>query len=133
MKNLIRLDLQHNRIQVIPACLFELPLLRNLNISFNLISELPLVDQWSSSLRLLDCQGNKLQGFPDEVNGALLEYLNISNNNLDRIPLGICKIRTLEELDVSENKDIRVIPVELGRLTKLTQLRLKGLQVCFIC
>lgn len=129
--NLVRLDLQRNHLTEIPACLLQLPVIRNLNLSFNVLQELPAVDCWSSSLSILDVQGNYLISFPENVNDAAIQYLNLSGNKLDRVPLSACELTDLHTLDISGNKDIRELPIQLGNLSKLVDLNLKGLQVMY--
>lgn len=132
MNNLLRLDLQHNNMSVVPGCLFELPFLRNLNLSYNNLKELPVINRWSSSLNVLNVAGNSLHTFPSNMTGATIEYLNMSSNKLTKIPSGVCHLTTLVSLDISENKEIRDFPIELGRLTKLISLNFKGLQVILL-
>lgn len=129
LNNLLRLDLQHNNLINVPTCLFQLPLLRNLNISHNYIEELPELTQWRPSLNVFNVASNFLTGFPCNVDGCAVEYLNLSNNKLGKVPLGVCNMRSLLSLDISENKDIREFPIELGKLTKLINFSFKGMQV----
>lgn len=132
LNNLLRLDLQHNSLQAIPGCLLQLPLLRNLNISHNMIQSLPVVDRWTSSLNILDIQGNFLYTFPECVDGATIQYLNLADNRLVKIPNGLCKLKSLTSLDIGGNKEIHDLPMQLGKLSKLVDLSLKGLQVILI-
>lgn len=129
LNNLLRLDLQHNSLQAIPGCLLQLPLLRNLNISHNMIQSLPVVDRWTSSLNILDIQGNFLYTFPECVDGATIQYLNLADNRLVKIPNGLCKLKSLTSLDIGGNKEIHDLPMQLGKLSKLVDLSLKGLQI----
>ena len=85
--NLVRLDLQNNQLQTVPACLFTLPALRNLNLSFNSIQELPTFERWSSSINYLELQVNFLSTFPENVEGAALQYLSLAQNQLDRLDI----------------------------------------------
>ena len=103
-------------------------MLRNLILSHNQITDLPIVDKWSKSLKYLFIQHNELYTFPS-AEAAVLVHLDLSYNKLDGVPRSVCKISTLETLVLSGNKDIHVIPVEFGRLTKLTTLKIKELQV----
>eukprot|EP00111_Clytia_hemisphaerica_P018945 TCONS_00056027-protein len=128
LANLVRLNLQKNRLQNIPGYVFTLPALRNLNLSGNLIQKLPIVE-WSPSLNILDLKDNLLITFPENIKGATIEYLNIANNKLETFPLGICSITTLRNLDISDNKDIRELPIELGYLSKLVDFTFKGLVI----
>ena len=80
----------------------------------------------------MDLKDNLLTSFPEDIKGATIEYLNIANNRLETFPLGICSITTLKNLDISENKDIRELPIELGYLSKLVDFNFKGLIVSIV-
>lgn len=127
--NLVRLDLQRNRLKEIPPSLLTLPVLRNLNVSFNSIQKIPNVDHWSPSLNIFEIQGNSLTTFPDNIEGATLQFLNLRNNKLEKLPNGVCNITTLTSLDISHNKEIRELPIQLGNLSKLIDFNFKGLNV----
>lgn len=135
LKSLSRLELQENRLEKLPELLFsKLPLLKTLNLAHNKIQKLPNIEKWSTSLVNLDLSYNKMEEFPEEVNGISLTMLNIAHNNFDQVPLGICKIKTLENLDFSGNEEIHELPLDMGRLTKLNTLPLNELTVsCILC
>jgi len=54
-----------------------------------------------------------------------LEYLNLSGNRLDSLPQIIFSIKSLTELDISINPNIKHIPEEIGNLHNLTSLNIR--------
>jgi Leucine-rich repeat (LRR) protein len=127
--NLVRLDLQKNCLHEIPPSLLTLPILRNLNVSFNFIKKIPTIENWSKYLNIFDIQRNLLTSFPDNVDAAALEYLNLKNNKLEKLPNGVCNIKTLTSLDISGNTEIRELPIQMGNLSRLTDFNIDGLVV----
>ena len=129
MKNLLRLDVSHNNLTEIPKELFELPLLRNLNVSFNYLEELPEVTagEWSNSIKILNVRANTLKTLPGTIADSCIEDLNLADNSLYHVPPSVCHVKTLTNLDISRNRYITVLPPDLGKLSKLTTLGLKGM------
>ena len=133
VKSLTRLELQENSLESVPEFLFsKMPSLQTINLSHNRIKKLPDIKKWSTFLGNLDLSYNKMELFPKEVSGISLKMLNLAHNNFDEVPLGVCKIKTLEHLDLRGNEDIHELPSEMGRLTKLSTLSLAGLKVSFM-
>ena len=122
------LDLSHNELSTIPRCILELPSLQELNLSHNKLVDLPDVPEWSSCLTVLDVSHNKLSSMPLNAVAPAIRALNISRNQFRQIPICICSFTTLHSFDLSDNPDILSLPSEMGRLTNLTQLNLKGLK-----
>ena len=77
---------------------------------------------------MLDLSHNLLSSLPRSVNAPALQYLNIGSNEFHQVPASICSLVTLVSLDLSENPDIQALPVEMGKLSALTKLNLKGLR-----
>lgn len=102
--NLQRMDLQHNRISHLCLSLAQLINLVTLNLQCNLLED---------HKHLSKC----MEG------ACALEYINLSQNNLKRIPKGICKLPRLKELYVSMNR-IEQVPSELGDVSSLHLLDL---------
>lgn len=131
-ENLVRLELQNNALHSAPAFLFKLPLLSNLNLSFNKIQTIPSVEHWSKSLTLVELKGNLLTSFPKNIKSASVQFLNIAKNKFETFPMAVCSLTTLTTLDISENKDIRELPIQLGNLSKLVDFTFDGLTVSLI-
>lgn len=90
LKHLREVDVSGNRLTSLPAELFVLPNLESLNAAANRISRLPTVDARRMKSRPIKCafdfSDNQITSFPDYLlHGA--ERLDISNNNIRRLPL----------------------------------------------
>ena len=129
LRKCTKLDLHQNNIEYIPASILELPIIKELNLSLNKISELPSVS-WSASLVQLNLSRNKLKTLPDcatELCTDSMAVLRLEHNQLKMVPKCVSFLYNLNTLDISHNSEILVLPVHLGRLRKLKQLNLIGL------
>ena len=124
----MKLDLQQNELSTTPRCILELPSLQELNLSHNKLEDLPDVPEWSSCLTVLDLSYNKLSSMPLNTVAPAIRALNISCNQFRSVPICICSFTTLHSFDLSDNPKILTLPAEMGRLTNLTRLNLKGLK-----
>ena len=77
---------------------------------------------------MLDLSHNQLTSMPLNAVATAIRNLNLSYNMFRTIPLCICSFTTLHALDLSFNPDILTLPAEMGRLTNLSRLTLKGLK-----
>ena len=128
LKKCTKLNLYYNNLIRIPASILELPLIEELNLSHNKISELPSV-LWSASLIYLNLSYNALKTLPDGVTerASSLKLLRLEHNELREVPKCVCFLYNLNKLDISYNSKITKLPVGLGRLKNLKQLILDGL------
>lgn len=127
LKLLTRLNLSGNNLKVINGDIFHLPCLRYLNISKNDLLELPEFPEWKLALRSLNVSNNQLNELPQSIAQSSLEILNLSNNCFTEVPPCVCKITTLQDLDLSFNRRISFLPDEMGKLRNLCHLGLKRL------
>ncbi|XP_019851796.1 PREDICTED: leucine-rich repeat serine/threonine-protein kinase 1-like, partial [Amphimedon queenslandica] len=128
LKQVVKLDLQHNELVTVPRCLFELPSLNELNLSNNKLIEIPDVHEWSPGLTVLDLSSNELSSLPADVVAPSIRTLNISYNRFRTVPLSVCSFMSLQHLNISFNPDILSLPVEMGRLQNLIKLVTDGLK-----
>ena len=129
LKKCTKLELQYNNIKDIPPSILELPLIKELNLSHNKISELPKI-LWSASLVQLNLSYNELKALPGGVTERCadsMKMLRLAHNLLREVPKCVCFLCRLHILDISDNPEILVLPVDLGRLRELKQLILNGL------
>ena len=124
----MKLDLQQNELSTIPQCILELPSIRELNLSYNKLKDLPDIPKWSSCLIVLDLSYNMLSTMPVNTAAPAIRALNIGNNSFRTVPICVCSFTTLHSLDLSDNPNISTLPAEMGRLTNLTRLGLRGLK-----
>ena len=129
LKKCTKLELHYNNIKDVPPSILELPLIKELNLSHNKISELPKA-LWSASLVQLNLSYNELKTLPDGVTERCANsmiVLRLAHNLLREVPKCVCFLCKLDTLDISNNPEIFVLPVDLGRLKELKQLYLNGL------
>ena len=152
-----RIDMSWNRLESVPAVLFELPSLKECNLSHNAIVNLVrnvTFDRWTA-LTSLNLSFNSLFQLPATV-GELkaLQCLNLCNNELKEVPIELCSLVELRELHLANNmiaalpktlakcKNLRVINVQNNQLTgfpevpegycrDLEQVLLKGNPLAF--
>ena len=124
----VKIHLQNNSLTSIPQCLMELPNLEELNLSNNKLQELPKLSGWSPSLASLDLSYNQLSSInPRDISAPALRSLNLAKNRFRSVPICVCSFTTLQILDLSENPDIMILPPEMGQLSSLFELNMKGL------
>ena len=124
----VKIDLQHNKLITIPKCLLDLPNLEELNLSNNKLKKIPDVAEWSPRLTVLDLSSNQLNNLPLNVVAPAILSLNLAKNLFRKVPLCICSFTTLHSLTLSDNPDILTLPAEMGRLSYLSHLNLSGLK-----
>ncbi|KAL1828015.1 hypothetical protein ACET3Z_006427 [Daucus carota] len=68
---------------------------------------------------------------PDSIGrlSKLVRLLSSGNKNLKALPDTICNLRALEFLDIDYCTSLTALPMELGKMVSLKQLRMKGLAV----
>ncbi|XP_065659175.1 leucine-rich repeat serine/threonine-protein kinase 2 isoform X5 [Hydra vulgaris] len=129
LKSVEKLNLSSNKLQEVPLELFRLPKLYSLILSSNQLKYLPDVKEWSPSLRTLVLEKNLLEGFPSHVEELKLKHLYLADNKLKNVPESICNLKCLETLNISRNVGINLLPTNMGKLSKLIDLRLEGLEI----
>uniref|UniRef100_A0A1I7XMP7 Roc domain-containing protein n=1 Tax=Heterorhabditis bacteriophora TaxID=37862 RepID=A0A1I7XMP7_HETBA len=84
-------------------------------------------------LKTFNVSGNQLNLFQVCINGKILfpglTTLDLSYNNLKMVPSNLSRISGLSVLNLSDNKDIHELPPELGMLSRLWSLSVKGCQL----
>lgn len=123
-----KLCLQDNELTSIPSYLLELRNLCELILARNKLTSLPECELWSSSLITLDISQNSIVSLPANIRAARIRNLNLASNELSSVPLCICNFLTLQFLDLSGNKEIQILPIQMGRLNELIELNLTGLK-----
>jgi len=126
LKHCTKVDLKQNKLRKVPYSLFELPYIATLNLSNNVIVEIPNVPQLPASLSVLTLSHNRLRNLPNFVSSKL-ETLDISSNQFNSIPDCVYSFSSLTTLNISFNSAILTLPNQLGLLKNLHNLNLKGL------
>lgn len=126
--NLRAVHLGQAQIRRLPAAFARLPKLRRVYLprSQKLDLEQALrVLQENASLRELDLSYNGLEQLPDALFGLTqLRVLNLSQNRLHRVPDEIAELRLLEELNLGLNRQLTNLSGGLFRLKRLRRLDL---------
>ncbi|RZC39469.1 leucine-rich repeat-containing protein 40-like [Asbolus verrucosus] len=126
-ENLSELNLSMNSLGEIPEFIADCANLKYFDLGNNLLSNLP--DSLGSliSLRELVISNNRFINVPNCVYSMVgLEILLASDNKITEIDVeGLKKLTRIATLDLSNN-NISQIPPELGNVTQLRSLELKG-------
>ncbi|KAG0361237.1 cysteinyl-tRNA synthetase [Podila minutissima] len=150
-KDIVRLNISHNQRMDLPLDFVQnCSVLRELRMAYNDLGRVPGNIRSIVYLQVLDLRGNRikdlekahledarelvtlllqcnrLETIPDTFQTfEYLRILNLSGNNFSKVPLVLCRIASLEELDLSFN-EISDIPEEIGQLSRLRKLLLFG-------
>ncbi|XP_066259924.1 leucine-rich repeat-containing protein 40-like isoform X1 [Euwallacea similis] len=124
---LTELNLSTNQLNEIPAEVAKLSKLKFLDLSNNRLNDLPLDMDSMKHIRELVLFNNRFKKIPDCIFGMIgLEILMLNDNKLDEINIdGLQKLIRLATLSLSNN-NISIVPPELGNMSHLRSLELKG-------
>ena len=128
LENLKYLNLSDNRINEIDSQGFNnLMNIEKVDLSFNSIEKIFSSEINYSKCENLNLKGNKLVEFPHPIKYVkTLNQLNLSENNISSLlDETFSELENLEELDLSFN-NLTYLPSSLGNLTKLKKLNLSG-------
>ncbi|KAL6591974.1 hypothetical protein U3516DRAFT_818681 [Neocallimastix sp. 'constans'] len=128
LESLIKLDLSSNKLQKIPTEIKFLKNLQWLNLSDNKLKELPVEMSELKNLKELGLGHNFLKYIPDLSRLKKLVMLPIYSNHLEYIGNWICDMKSLEKLDLSDNR-LTFIPPGIFKLPKLNYLNIKNNQL----
>ena len=133
----LRLDLTHQKLQVVPADVLRLgDSLCELSVVGNRICELPADLDLCRRLRVLNLSANELSGLPNLSALENLAYVGLSYNRVDDDGLPLlarCLPPTLSVLDLGANELCHLEPLlDLfdGLIPSLRHLTLKGNPLC---
>uniref|UniRef100_A0A2K5PR00 PH domain leucine-rich repeat-containing protein phosphatase 2 n=1 Tax=Cebus imitator TaxID=2715852 RepID=A0A2K5PR00_CEBIM len=126
---LTSLDLSRNLLECVPDWACEAKKIEVLDVSYNLITEVPMRILSSLSLRKLMVGHNHLENLPTLVEHTPLEVLDLQHNALSRLPDTLFskalnklnKLEQLEELNLSGNK-LKTIPTTIANCKRLHTL-----------
>lgn len=123
-KHLKQLNLDTNKLQMLPTCIVNLKKLEMLNVSNNQIATLPHSFSNLSNLKQVYLNSNNFNHFPLQLLGLpSLEVVELSNNKITEIPCGMSNFYATE-LNLSQN-ELSQISNDLHLAPRLKILRLE--------
>ena len=126
MKNLRKLNLSHNKINLLPNNIGQLDKLKELVLYYNNIHSLPESINNLENLERLALDKNKITNLPNNIERIdKLRELSLSNNNIQSLPDSINNLKNLARLYLNENK-ITNLPNNIEGLNKLEHLSLSN-------
>lgn len=126
-----QIDQSWRTLQSIPRELEKFPNLEILNLSNNLISEIPKGFKFPNSLLRLNLSQNKFKRVPSGLeNHPSLYYLDLSNNQIET-DSGAVLPRSLSVLDLSNNK-LKTLSEHLIRSPHLDTIYARNNQIEFL-
>ncbi|CAG9860792.1 unnamed protein product [Phyllotreta striolata] len=126
-KFLTELNVSSNRIREIPEFLKDFTNLKFCDLSKNQLETLPHCLSELVFMRELILSNNRFKNIPSCIFGMIgLEILLCNDNAIEEIPIDeLVVLKRLTRLDLSNN-NINFVPPQLGNMTQLRALELKG-------
>jgi len=110
----------------LPACLFSVTKLKELDVSFNeTLVHLDGIEKLVD-LSVLKVESCKLQDVSFAVTLPNLERLEASDNKITALPEGFEKLQKLASLDLTNNEGLSSLPTALNTMTTLTELHVES-------
>jgi small GTP-binding protein len=129
LTNLIRLDLDRNRLTSLLPEITKLTNLISLELNGNQLASLPPEIAKLTNLTSLYLSDNQLTSLPPEIAKlSNLTSLNLNSNQLTSLPPEITKLANLTDLNLNGNQ-LTSLPPEIAKLTNLTYLDLRRNQL----
>ena len=110
-----KIHLQKNKLDKLPIELFQLSMLKELNVSGNVLTELPNESNWNCpSLKVFDINHNRLRELPEALwKIPSLKYLLAHHNSIENI------VDVDVDDEISPSKVLKVVDVSYNKLTKI--------------
>ncbi|CAL4197036.1 unnamed protein product [Meganyctiphanes norvegica] len=122
---LVNLTVRNVDLNRVENRIMKLKHLKNLNLSDNLIKEIPLPLGQMPNLSELHLANNKLtfinHTFFEGTITRTLGFLDLSNNEIEYLPHTLGKLKSLYTLKLDNNK-LKKLPISLGKLSALRNL-----------
>jgi Leucine-rich repeat (LRR) protein len=123
VRHVIKLDLSHNNLSVLPECIDNFINLQVLRLHNNKLTTLPESIDNLTSLQTLSLYDNELSTLPTSIgNLTNLQILNLDYNQLTTLPESIGNLTNLQILSLYVN-ELSTLPTSIGNLTNLQSLQ----------
>uniref|UniRef100_A0A673B2M3 Disease resistance R13L4/SHOC-2-like LRR domain-containing protein n=1 Tax=Sphaeramia orbicularis TaxID=375764 RepID=A0A673B2M3_9TELE len=127
LKKLETLSLNGNRIQVLPPTLNQLKALRTLSLAGNQIQEFPPGLGALRHLDLLDLSRNHIQSVPAEVAELQAIEINLNQNQISSLSVGVSRCPRLKVLRLEENcLELASVPVSILADSQVSLFSVEG-------
>jgi Leucine-rich repeat (LRR) protein len=136
LTELITLKLDDNRIEALPHTIHHMEKLRNLQLGSdyggNFLASLPGTISSLTVLKELNVSYNRIQELPDTLfeENIWLEYINLSHNQLVHLPTALLRrLDNLKTLDLSYNHISTISTTTLDDMLRLTTSKLEFIDI----
>lgn len=117
------LDLSDNKFSTLPSRMQELKKLRIVFFANNDFTVFPQVLAQCAALTMIGFKANKLKIVPENAFPPLLQWLILTDNEIEQLPASIGKCHFLQKCALAGNK-IKSLPSEMANCTNLELLRI---------
>lgn len=116
--------LYRTKLKSLPQELAQLPQLEWLLLKRNKFQIMPPVIGQLPLLKRLDLSKNQLDTLPNDIGQLhLLEKLSLRKLKLKSLPSELGQLHNLKKLNISGNPDLKELPMSLGQIPALVQIR----------
>ncbi len=130
LTNLEQLNLDHNRLTVFPEGISNLTNLIELTMSENELASIAIDIKNLKNLKTLYLTDNKIHHLPSQIGElASLEFLALMNNLIPELPSEVGSLTNLRILDLTGNRYLTFLPIELKKLKNLTDIFIEGTSI----
>lgn len=119
------LDLSGNELSELPSDFGRLAKLKIVFLSYNKFKEVPKVLADCVSLTMIGMRANQITQFPENSLPITVQWLILTNNQLEFLPKSIGKCRELKKVTIAGNK-IKELPKEMANCTNIELLRISA-------
>lgn len=119
------LDLSNNALDHVPDEIVRFKKLKILFLSNNRFTTFPLILGQCRSLSMIGFKSNAISYIPEHAFPETLQWLILTNNEVERIPASIGHCKPLEKVALAGNK-LKELPEELSACKNLALLRISA-------
>ncbi len=121
------LDLSSNLLRSLPGEMVQFKTLKILFFSDNLFTEFPLILGQCTALSMIGFKANNINFIPEHAFPETLQWLILTNNQIERLPSSIGKCLPLQKVALAGN-NLKSLPDEMANCKNLQLLRISANQ-----